>query len=58
MFIYCRKFNAEFNKLIKQKVTVLVFLNKSTFANNFDFIFIFSLIMSLSYNETLKLLGL
>jgi len=31
IYIYYRKFNAEFNKLIKH-----------TFANNFDFIWIFS----------------
>ena len=46
-YICCRKFNAEFNTLVRQKVTVLVFwenmmLNTPTFANKFDFIWIFS----------------
>jgi len=48
IYIYCRKVNAEFNKLIKYRrllYSVFVFrkmmLNKPTFANNFDFIWIF-----------------
>ena len=45
-FLYFRKFNAEFNKLIKTVDHVLVLfrkiiLNTPTFANNFDFIWIF-----------------
>jgi len=43
IYIYCRKFNAEFNKLIK---TVghrrKMMLNTPTFVNNFAFIWIFS----------------
>ena len=46
MYIYCRKFNAEFNKLIKTGYRACFFekmiLNTPTFANNFDFIWIFS----------------
>jgi len=46
-YIYCRKFNAEYNKLIKPRgrharFFLKMILNTPTFANNFDGIWIFS----------------
>jgi len=47
IYIYCRKFNVEFKKLIKivghcARLKTIMMLNTPTFANNFDFIWIFS----------------
>jgi len=66
IYIYCRKFNAEFNNLIKtvghrDRFFQKTMVNTPTFANNFDFyldIFTLSLIKSLSCNNTLNRLGL
>ena len=64
--MYCRKFNAEFNKLIRTvrhraRFFQKMILNTSTIAQKIWLyldIFIFSLIKSLSCNKTLKVLGL
>ena len=62
--IYCRKFSAEFNKLIKTVgYTLLVFFEKwcwtfATFFLHYLDIFIFSLIKPLNCNKTLNMLGL
>ena len=46
IYMYCRKFNAEFNKLIKTVghccFPKKMMLTTPTFANNFDFIWVFS----------------
>jgi len=62
IYIHYRKFNAEFNKLIKTVGHRAHFfekniLNTPTFANKFDFIWIFSY-SHLSCNGTLKMLVL
>ena len=64
MYIHNRKFNAEFNKLIKTVGHRACFFKKWSWTHLcqqvwlYLDIFIFSLIKSLSCNKTLKMLGL
>jgi len=59
IYIYCRKINAEFNKLIKTVGHRARFFSKNDVEQPpYLDIFVFSLIKSLSCNKTLKVLAL
>ena len=62
IYVYCRKFNAELNKLIKTVGHRACFFEKWCWTHPQQFwlyldIFIFSLYKSLNCNKTLKMLG-